>query len=570
MAPDRKTLEALERTLSKRRASERARQLATEVQVRRKDALELYRPYGKQELFHRSLAAERIVRGGNRSGKSLCTFAEIASAAMRQPIRAWDGSIIPHKYPTNRALTVWCIGLGERNISTPIFRLLFQKGAFKIIRDEKTGEMRAWNPRDPADLAREAECEDSPPFIPKRAIDPKGWGWKDKAKRVFTVCRLKNGTEIHAFTSNADPKQGDPVDLLHIDEDICFPGHVAEWQARLSDRKGRLTWAAFPHGTNSALSNMSQRAEEQKHLANPDVFEVVLPFDENPYMPADEVRKRIASWSPEEARARNKGEYIFDTVQMFPTFSKSKHCVEVSDRPYLPLDDVLVKNGLEPPLTWTRYLILDPGHTRPAVLFCAVPPPDLGDYLVCYDEIYGRNIDAYTLAELVLNKVSGQNFEAFLIDARAGRQTPMGFSWTIKEQYTRAFEQHQIASNITDSGFIDGSDDLLGRSELIRAWLKPRATCPAKIRVIAERCPNLLKEFRDYRKRLRADETIDEPVAKDDHLLSGLGYAVAYNPQYVPPQPAKAAPSAALLEFQRWQKADKRHDDKSMHFGPAA
>ena len=567
--PDRTTLEAVARKWTLRETEERARELATEKTVRAKDALELYRPYNViQEEFHRSMASELLLRGGNRSGKSTASLVEVASAAMRVQLHAADGSLLPMKYPTNRPLTIWTIAYGEKNINTPIHRLLFEPGAFKIIKDLKTGEMRAWNPKSQSDVAREAECQQSPPLIPERAISD--WAWKSWAARVFMVCRLKNGTEIHAFTSNAKPKQGDPVDLILIDEDIWYEQHVAEWQARLSDRKGRLIWSAFPHGQNNALKDMHHRAEAQKHLKNPDVWEGVLTFSKNPYMDTDEVRKRREGWSEDEARARDLGEFTDDVVQMFPMFNKSIHCVEVSDRPMHRIDDILVRNGLEPPNDWTRYLILDPGHTRPAVLFAAVPPPELGDYIICYDEIYGRNIDAFTLAERVLDKASGHNFEKFIIDARAGRQTPMGFSWTIKEQYARAFEQHQIESNLTDSSFEDGSDNLPARTEMIRTALHARNEGPPRLRVVAERCPNMLREFVNYKKRMRAEAILDEPIPKDDHLMSCLGYLVASNPQYVPPQPAKAAPSAALLEFQRWQKADKRHDDKSMHFGPAA
>ncbi len=58
---------------------------------RRLEALRLWVPMPKQEEFHSCIASERLVIGGNRSGKSACTFIEDARAATGQD---------PHnKYP---------------------------------------------------------------------------------------------------------------------------------------------------------------------------------------------------------------------------------------------------------------------------------------------------------------------------------------------------------------------------------------------------------------------------------------------------------------------------------------
>ncbi len=566
-------LQRLAQKTSRRETEERARELVAETKIRKEDGLELYRPLAQTVDFHRSTAPERILRGGNRAGKSVAAFADIASAALRQPIIGRDGKPLPTIYPQNRPLVIWIIGYGEKDITTPIFRLLFQKGAFRVIRDLKTGKLRAWDPDDPEDMAREEETEPSPPLIPKRAIAHKGWAWKSRAAHIFIRCTLKNGTQIYAFTSNAEAKQGDPVDLIHINEDIQFEDRLPEWRRRLIDHRGKLTWAAFPHNANQALMKMHHRAEEQKGRVKPDIEEWVLRSRDNKHLPQDELRRTNEGQSEAEVRARDLGEFVLDTVQMFPTFHKEVHCVvseEAARERGLKLDLVLRQGGLQPPLDWTRFLVVDPGHTHPAVLFAAVPPPSFGDYLVLYDEIYKQYIDAYTLAEIVLEKAGGQNFEAFLIDGRAGRQTPMGFNWTIKEQYARAFEKCRLESNLTDSSFMDGSDDLLGRNEIIRNWLRTRPDAPPKIRVIGEMCPNAVNEFRDYRKIMKQKVIDDQPLDKWNHLMSCLGYLVAYDPKYAPPQPAKAAPTAAWLAYQQWTKAEKKTGDNAVHLGPAA
>ena len=112
-------------------------------------------------------------------------------------------------------------------------------GAFKVIKDDATGKDRAWNPNDPADKAREAEARPAPPLIPERYIDGEP-AWTDKKNKVFSRITLTNGNVICAYTAKGDVKQGDPVDLIWIDEDIVYPEYINEYRARLSDRKGRL------------------------------------------------------------------------------------------------------------------------------------------------------------------------------------------------------------------------------------------------------------------------------------------------------------------------------------------
>ena len=104
-------------------------QVAAERNRRQREALKLYRPMDKQAAFHDSPASERIVRGGNRSGKSMSAFAETASAATGIPIIGPNGSPLPFKYPTKRPLLIWVIGYDQRHVGGTIYRMLFRPGA---------------------------------------------------------------------------------------------------------------------------------------------------------------------------------------------------------------------------------------------------------------------------------------------------------------------------------------------------------------------------------------------------------------------------------------------------------
>lgn len=548
--------------------TERLRQVIAELASRKTDALRLYRPLPTQSPFHRSLASERVVRGGNRSGKSACGFAETASAATGIPITDYDGSLIPNKYPENRPLLIWVVGYDERHIGSTIYRMLFtSKSGLKMIRDAVTNEWRAWRPWDPADLARENETRPMPPLIPARFVDPKGWAWTNKAERVFSICRLKNGNEIHAFSSKGEPAQGSAVDLLHIDEDIKTASHVAEWQARLSDVRGRLIWTAFPHSANEALTDMSARAEAQKDRPNPDVHEIKLRFSDNPFMPEDEKRKRLEGWSAQEAAARNDGEFNTDNVLVYPTFAPHIHGTERVEptRAEAMLREKLGDDGQTVPRTWTRYLVLDPGYGQAAVLFAAVPPPEIGDFIVCYDELYPQKHDANALAKLVEQKARGFLFEQFIIDFRAGRQTPMGFSHTIKQQYEAAFAACGLRCARSGAHFSNGSDNVPGRIELVRTALAPRSDGSVKLKLVLPRMKNMIREFRLYKRAIREKVVDERPIDRNNHLMNTLEYLLAAKPTYVVPSRPESLGNA-YAAFQALQRQRERENGPAGQF----
>lgn len=537
---------------------------AEELARRQIDALKLYEPQPKQDAFHRSRASERTVRGGNRSGKSMCTFVETARAA-----RGLD----PHqKYP-NRALLIYVIGYDEDHIGRVIHRMLFRANAFKIIRDAETGKWRAFRPWTPEDKAREHETKPAPPLIPESEIDE--WAWVRKSERVFAVCRLKNGTEIRAFSSKAEPAQGDPVDLVHIDEDLKLERWVGEMQARLSDNKGKLIWGAFPHSRNDALLRMSERAQEQAGRELPDIEEFVLTYSSNPFIDADEKRKRIEGWSDEERNARDYGEFTTGSVLMYPNFSMVTHGVP-REGPQDKIDEIIAKaRSNDKPLRydlpdeWCRYLSIDPGHTVCAVLFAAIPPDYLGDYVVLYDELYIRQCDANKLAEAISSKIYNQVFQAFIIDDHGSRVTQGGSGTTIRGDYAAAFQRRGIRSIRTGHDFFPGSDDVIGGCARVRDWLSLRPDQTSKLRVAKDACPNFEKEIRAYKKRIDGDllhggETRDMPVQRNNHAMDALRYLAMFNPTYIRPRLEALPPTGAYAGFLALKK-DKTPEDKSIY-----
>lgn len=551
---------------------------------RANESLALYRAMPTQMPFHESDASERVLRGGNQSGKSTSAAAEFASAATGQAILGADGRPIRHKFPTNRPLMMWCIGRDETHIGDTLHRLLFRPGAFDVIRDEKSGRWRSFRPWDPADKAREAEKEPAPPFIPERFYDDRSWSWVDKPAYVFKQCNLlprpgwQHGTIIKAFSSGAAVKMGDPVDCLWIDEDIANPGYVAEWQARLSKYKGRLWWSAWPKSSNYALLNLSRRAQKQAARERPDVHEIVLRFSSNPFIDDDEKRKRIDGWAEEGSdvvRSRDLGDFLTDTVAMYPSFSRAVHGLPREDAAQDDAIDKLFRaRGGQPPEDWTRYLALDPGHAYCAVLFVAISPPDVQPFtIVAYDELYLRMHDAKATAKAVKEKIAGRPFQEFLIDGRMARQTAMGFGKTFEQVYVEGFEAEQLRSIAGGARFRHGNDNVEFGCAKVREILGIRSDGTPTLRVLWDRTPNLQTEFKLYRKAVVKEEVQDKPAdGQRDHLMDALRYLAAGDLTYqpIPAGMAFMGQDATWQQFQKWKQqfaGSGQPADSSSHFG---
>jgi hypothetical protein len=530
---------------------------------RKREALRLYEPQSAQEAFHASLASERILRGGNRSGKSMGAFAETARAATGQDPH--------HKYPTHRPLLIWLILFNEAYIGRTAHRMLFRPGAFRIIFDHETHQWRAFRPWLKEDQERIKEARPAPPLIPPRFVGPKGFAWRRSKELVFASVELRlgpdhpmNGTRIYAFSSDAKPPMSDPVDLIHIDEDIQGGDwYLSELEARLSDTKGRLIWSVFPHSKNRALARLSSNAREQASSAKPDVAEFRLTFSGNPHIDQDEKRKRLAVWGDEERKARDLGEFLFDAVLCYPEFSPATHGVpkEAGDAAFGKLDQAILdarKLGKVVPADWTKFMILDPGHTVTAGLFLAVPPPAIGDFVVAYDEIYLRRTNAAEFAAEMEKRMAGQWFRAFLIDDHQGRKTESS-GRTVKQQYSDELRSRRIVSEVTGSSFLAGSDDIPGRMTAVHSLLAIRQDGSTKFRYISGRLPNMEREFALYQKRIMKDQARDEPIRADNDLMNDLEYAAHYIGlrYYVPVRPERDI-SAVVKKFREWRDMDSK------------
>ena len=479
----------------------------------------MYKPADYQEPFHASLASERLILGGNRSGKTMSAMIEVARAATGQD---------PHgKFPEKDG--VGClVGRDWKHCGTVLYPMLFKPGAFQIIKDEKTKQWRSFNPD--TDSHRMDDRKPAPPLIPERMI--KKMSWQMKSANYLNSCELTNGWVIYFYSSESYCPQGASYNFACCDEEIQNDSWLPELQARLADRKGRLFVAAMPHSTAEWLVHLSERAEAAEKTEGPkNIEQFRFRFLDNAHIDSEEKTKMIERWSAQGAdvlRQRAEGEFTFDTLSVYPQFSMYTHGYNREDLP-----------DRQVPPDWTRYLAIDPGHQVAAAIFFAVPPDE--DMWLFYDEVYVRQANSKSFAEAVAMKLAGTIPQAMLIDGHGGRLRDIGTGRQVGVQYTDAFRDAGIKSVETGHSFLLGCDDIAARVGATQAAMTVRPSGTPRLRVLRNACPNLEREMKRYRKKtimvngLRVPQ--DAPNKKGEcHLCDCLEYAVASEPRYHKPK----------------------------------
>lgn len=327
-----------------------------------------------------------------------------------------------------------------------------------------------------------------------------------------------------------------------FDEEITDPAWLPEMLARLLDRRGRFVWSATPQAGTDQFLMLSERAEEEKGKAFPQVAEFKFRTADNIHFSDDDRNTLAADLSEEEIAVRLEGEFAALGFLMYPEFSMTVHGVSLSSFP---------NNCI--PENWARYACIDPGNQVCAVLFAAVPPPSFGDYVYFYDELYIRNADVSKFGAGMAEKCNGQNMEAFIIDDHGSRRSEM-IGKTIRQQFTDELRRRGVSSNRTKHGFIAGSDDIQGRNMAFRGWLRPRADGTTKLRVVRGKLPNFEHEIKYYRRKRIKGIVQDEPDARNNHLMDCCGYlAHCKSLRYARPKPApkRVPPAVAYLKRKR-------------------
>lgn len=523
-----------------------------ELEKREMHPLRVYRPTEQQLPIHEGQSTEMIVVGGKRSGKTLSVTMEYGSRILGIPITRPDGTQITgrrfKRSSVKNPKLYWVIGLNVDHIGQTLYHRLFSPGLgcdFRIIKDTATGKWRAYNPN--FDAERENDTVLCPPMFGEGVIDPKSWHMESAAGNIFKSVRLTNGATICAYATTGDyPKQGDAVDGIWLDEDTANAEFLKEWHDRLSTRRGWWLWSVWPKVANEALINTLERAKRYEDDENPPIRVVRLVGSENPYSDKAGIAEALARMDDDDDEAhRDRGDIDgFISGRQMYDFGSAIHVVQPlpeivrPENPFQVICKLLAENK-QLPSSWTRYLFIDPSHTRTACLFGVVPPAEwdgveMGDRLIIEKELVVTKHTPAMFAGALLPHTETVRFEAFVMDQMVGRQTTVGSDTTVFNAYEREFRQRGIMSRITGSGFMRGSNDKSTRRRAVRTMLEPiHGGWPSLW--VARQCVQTIKEFRSYRKKEIKDNQgrsvpLDDPV--NERVFDAMA-CIEYGCEYI-------------------------------------
>lgn len=539
----------------------------------------------------------------HNSGKSVSVACEFSHRVTGLPLYDCWGNEIPQHWPQPKPdypRIYWIIGWDTSHIGQTIHKLLFQPGMggqFRCIRDLVTGKWRPYNRANAEDRKRIKESMLTEPLIPERLIE--SWEWENKQANEFSGVRLKNGASIFAYPSSARaPKQGDAVSGIWIDEDIQFPGHLREWQDRLTDEEGWFLWSVWPHMKNEALLGLLDRAEIDEYSDNPQIQAFQLEMTANPYLTDKGKEQSLGRMgSEEEIARRNRGELLIDTLSMY-SFDSNVHGLKrpAADRrprersaAYKFLLDLWMATNTFP-RDWTRYLTIDPSHTRTACHSWVVPPREvdgvfLGDVAIAEWEFIGRKYSAKMLAQNLVNLMGSNPYEAFIMDMQMGRQTHAGRERgdNACNVYSSAFRDQGLYSRLSSYSFLAGCNVPQTRYRAVRDLLvvQPTVEIPS-LMFVEERCPETKKEFGKYRKKTEnrgegMDSVLDEPanprlfdaMASTEYFAAFIQQAFVSSTAFVDPSNYHSKGSPAYQRAQLIKKA-KEETNGVVYLGPGS
>lgn len=494
-----------------------------------------------------------------------------SQALMVEVARAVTGQDPYGKYPKRDGRCV-LLGYGEKHIGRVFYDKLFRSGTFKVIRDKATGKWRTFRPWPQAeggDLERIEEAKPAPPLIPQRFLAGK-ISWEKRSERVFSLVNLTTGWEIIATNSAGDPgqAQGISVNLYAIDEDLATSGWYEEAIGRIADCGGYIRWAALPHARNDDLMKLMELAESEAEKKHPVARIVRASIFDNKYIPRKSVEDSVAAWrsqGDDVYRKRAMGEISLDSVLMYPTFNRRIHDVMRGDGEKTEAQEILQLNAGEPPDDWTRYVSIDPGYNVCAIMFIAVPPPELGDQVFVYDECYIKEATDQHFGDAMLAKCGDKRFEAFIIDYHGGALRSIADGGVPIDKYAAALRERGVKAEC-GQGFRPGMDERKRREADMRNFLAITRSGKPRLMVVLPRCPNFCWEMERFKKKTVRHAGKDIPIDEGNrrvntHAIEAVEQAIALDLQWVPKR--KTAQKTMLDGFLDWANKAKRK--QSLH-----
>ena len=301
-----------------------------------------------------------------------------------------------------------------------------------------------------------------------------------------------------------------------------YNGH--SWIWKYFTKEGQIASGLVNPDGSSKWPDCTRDPEVCKNHFHPeDYFLVEASTAENAHNLPPEYLQSLEAM-PEEWKKR----YYYGSWEemgglVYPEFSEARH---VTDRVWDPVNRRWISYI---PSSWLRYRSIDHGVRNPtACLFAAVSPSGT---VYIYDEYYQEASTVSEHAKNILAKSIGQTFVWTVIDPSAyNKEGTSGVSaaymyWQEGLPVIKC-KQNNYAAGIP----------------VVKKYLTEidQDTQRPKLQILRGRCPNLIREFKEYiwrevpLRRHRLKNQPEKPRKYKDHLMDALRYLLVSNPLPTP------------------------------------
>jgi hypothetical protein len=435
--------------------------------------LPFYRPSPKQDAFHRAggHVKRRMLRAGNRFGKSTCGCAEDCAFALGE--RPWYPTSDPARYA----------GIPKHPVKILIITTDWDKvdEIWTSERGDAPGKIWTMLPR--ANVVSKRRNHSG-------AIDT-----IEVKSKLYSGNSLIRFDTVKSFKSNPQGSESSDWDVVHVDEPC--PEAMFKASARgLVDRHGVAYFTLTPLA--EFWINDFFFPQDTGGQPRDGVWSETASIHDNPFLSPQAIKEYLDTLSTEERECREKGIPLHLAGLVYKDFSWDTHVLKELPKGW--------KSWMEPPESWPIYLHIDPHPRTPhAVLFCTVDP--LGNRYYFHDIFRHCGI-----AELVqeINLVLRNRW------LREVRIDPIAFIDMPMPNTKRGTTTTCMAWDFEDNGlYVEPATKALAHGILrVQENLKQRP--PGMF--FTPSCRRTLWEIQRY----AWDEGKDSPVDADDHMMENL------------------------------------------------
>lgn len=406
----------------------------------------------KQLEFHKSKKRNRWVFGGNRSGKTECGAVECLWILR---------GIHPYRKNVKNAVGWAC------TVTNEVQREVSQAKILRYLNPE-------W-------IERITMQEGSKDFPAEGVIDT------IYLKNVFGgISKLT----FKSYEQGREKFQGASLNFVWFDEEP--PKDIyEECLMRVLDQKGDLFSTMTPlKGLTWVYDDiyLNPRGDEE-------IFTISMEWEDNPFLPKDEVERMKGILSEDNLEARRFGRFMPNSGLVYPEFDTSVHVIE----PFTL------------PKEWESGVSIDPGLRNP--LSCHFYYRDYdGNVYVAYEHYEsGKSVEYHAEKILAIAKEIGWTLGSdgrlnALIDSASNQRTLSG-----EKSVAELFYDHGIQVNTKVN------KDLFTGISKVRELFSKRP--PAVF--VFKNCVNFIREIKGY-----SWGNQDQPIKRDDHAMDEFRYYV--------------------------------------------